>query len=83
MKVCFTHKKLSLAFLLFTIPIFNGNSFYGQINEEYNISNEVWDSIKLKNAKESRLTEYKDNDEQLLAKLVLLELINNGNITLI
>ena len=76
MTVRFTHKKLSLAFLLFAISIFNGNSLYGQINEEYNISNEVWDSFKLKNAKESRLIEFKDNDEQLLAKLVLLELIN-------
>ena len=76
MTVRFTHKKLSLAFLLFAISIFNGNSLYGQINEEYNISNEVWDSFKLKNAKESRLIEFKDNDEQLLAKLVLLALIN-------
>ena len=76
MTVRFTHRKLSLAFLLFAISIFNGNSLYGQINEEYNISNEVWDSFKLKNAKESRLIEFKDNDEQLLAKLVLLELIN-------
>ena len=76
MTVRFTHKKLSLAFLLLAISIFNGNSLYGQINEEYNISNEVWDSFKLKNAKESRLIEFKDNDEQLLAKLVLLELIN-------
>ena len=76
MTVRFTHRKLSLAFLLFAISIFNGNSLYGQINEEYNISNEVWDSFKLENAKESRLIEYKDNDEQLLAKLVLLELIN-------
>ena len=76
MTVRFTHKKLSLAFLLFAISIFNGNSLYGQINEEYNISNEVWDSFKLKNAKESRLIEFKDNDEELLAKLVLLELIN-------
>ena len=76
MTVRFTHKKLSLAFLLFVISIFNGNFLYGQINEEYNISNEVWDSFKLKNAKESRLIEFKDNDEQLLAKLVLLELIN-------
>ena len=73
---CFIHKKLGLPLLLFAISIFNGNFFYGQINEEYNISNEVWDSFKLKNAKESRLIEYKDNDEQLLAKLVLLELIN-------
>ena len=72
MTVRFTHKKLSLAFLLFAISIFNGNFFYGQINEEYNISNEVWDSFKLENAKESRLIEFKDNDEQLLAKLVLL-----------
>ena len=72
MTVRFTHRKLSLAFLLFAISIFNGNSLYGQINEEYNISNEVWDSFKLKNAKESRLIEFKDNDEQLLAKLVLL-----------
>ena len=76
MTVRFTHKKLSLAFLLFVISIFNGNFLYGQINEEYNISNEVWDSFKLKNAKESRLIEFKDNNEQLLAKLVLLELIN-------
>ena len=76
MTVRFNHKKLSLAFLLLAISIFNGNSLYGQINEEYNISNEVWDSFKLKNAKESRLIEFKDNDEQLLAKLVLLELIN-------
>ena len=76
MTVRFTHKKLSLAFLLLAISIFNGNSLYGQINQEYNISNEVWDSFKLKNAKESRLIEFKDNDEQLLAKLVLLELIN-------
>ena len=80
MSIKFIHKKLSLAFLLFAISIFNGNSFYGQINQEYNISNEVWDSIKLKNAKESRLTEYKDNDEQLLAKLVLLELINKHRV---
>ena len=76
MTVRFTHKKLSLAFLLLAISIFNGNSLYSQINQEYNISNEVWDSFKLKNAKESRLIEFKDNDEQLLAKLVLLELIN-------
>ena len=76
MTVRFTHRKLSLAILLFAISIYNGNSLYGQINEEYNISNEVWDSFKLKNAKESRLIEFKDNDEQLLAKLVLLELIN-------
>ena len=76
MTVRFTHRKLSLAFLLFAISILNGNSLYGQINEEYNISNEVWDSFKLKNANESRLIEFKDNDEQLLAKLVLLELIN-------
>lgn len=76
MTSCFTHKKINLVFLLYAILIFNGNSFYGQINEEYNISNEVWDSFKLKNAKESRLIEFKDNDEQLLAKLVLLELIN-------
>ncbi|MDC2982232.1 CAP domain-containing protein [Bacteroidota bacterium] len=76
MTVRFNHRKLSLAFLLFAISIYNGNSLYGQINEEYNISNEVWDSFKLKNAKESRLIEFKDNDEQLLAKLVLLELIN-------
>ena len=76
MTVRFTHRKLSLAFLLFAISILNRNSLYGQINEEYNISNEVWDSFKLKNAKESRLIEFKDNDEQLLAKLVLLELIN-------
>ena len=73
---CFIHKKLGLPLLLFAISIFNGNFFYGQINKVYNISNEVWDSFKLKNAKESRLIEYKDNDEQLLAKLVLLELIN-------
>ena len=76
MTSCFIHKKINLVFLLYAILIFNGNSFYGQINEEYNISNEVWDSFKLKNAKESRLIEFKDNDEQLLAKLVLLELIN-------
>ena len=76
MTSCFIHKKINLVFLLYAILIFNGNSFYGQINEEYNISNEVWDSFKLENAKESRLIEYKDNDEQLLAKLVLLELIN-------
>ena len=76
MTVRFTHKKLSLAFTLFAISIFNGNFFYGQINEKYNISNEVWESLKLKNAKESRLIEFKDNDEQLLAKLVLLALIN-------
>ena len=76
MTSCFIHKKINLVFLLYAISIFNGNSFHGQINEEYNISNEVWDSFKLKNAKESRLIEYKDNDEQLLAKLVLLELIN-------
>ena len=76
MTSCFIHKKINLVFLLYAILIFNGNSFYGQINEEYNISNEVWDSFKLENAKESRLMEYKDNDEQLLAKLVLLELIN-------
>ena len=73
---CFIHKKINLVFLLYAISIFNGNSFHGQINEEYNISNEVWDSFKLKNAKESRLIEFKDNNEQLLAKLVLLELIN-------
>ncbi len=73
---CFIQNKLSLAFFLFAISIFNGNSLFGQINEVYNISNEVWDSYKLKNAKESRLIEYKDNDEELLAKLVLLELIN-------
>ncbi|GIR57452.1 MAG: hypothetical protein CM15mP65_00330 [Crocinitomicaceae bacterium] len=76
MTSCFIHKKINLVFLLYAISIFNGNSFHGQINEEYNISNEVWDSFKLKNAKESRLIEFKDNDEQLLAKLVLLELIN-------
>ena len=70
------HKKLSLAFFLFAISIFNGYSVYGQINEEYNISNEVWNSYKLKNDKESRLIEYKDNNEELLAKLVLLDLIN-------
>ena len=69
------HKKLSLAFFLIVISIFNGNSLYGQINKEYNISNEVWNGYKLKNDKESRLIEYKDNDEELLAKLVLLELL--------
>lgn len=72
---CFIYKKLSLAFL-FTILSLSGNPFYGQINEKYRISNEVWQSYKLKNAKETRLLEFKDNDEQLLAKLVLLNLIN-------
>ena len=72
---CFIYKKLSLAFL-FTILSLSRNPFYGQINEKYHISNEVWQSYKLKNAKETRLLEFKDNDEQLLAKLVLLNLIN-------
>ena len=70
------HRKLSLAFFLIVISIFNGNSLCAQINEEYNISNEVWNAYKLKNDNESRLIEYKDNDEELLAKLVLLDLIN-------
>ena len=76
MSIKFIHKKLSLAFLLFAVSLILGNSTYCQINEDYNISNEIWSRYKLKNDEEKRLEEFKDDDEHLLAKLVLLELIN-------
>ena len=72
MSIKFIHKKLCLAFLLFAVSLILGNSTYCQINKDYNISNEIWSWYKLKNDEEKRLEEFKDDDEHLLAKLVLL-----------
>ena len=51
-----------------------------EIFELYNIKEEVFLKYKGLNEAETRLTDYKDNDEKLIAKLILLNYVNKSRV---